>query len=489
MVNIDQLDSDSLSQIFSLFSFKERVRFERVCKKWRSIMHNRRVYVGETSFNIGEYLYNNNHSYFQQDSLAFEPTTLSILQRCGPFLQRLSFGARWLRITPSVIQSVADNCTRLTVLDLSASILSADLTPVLNFIGPQLKVLSLEDVSWTDNTHAQKAGKSFQHMQNIQEIYLRNCGIDMVDVLDLPGNIKKVDLSSNWQLTAEILVSFLINQRELVSLALCPFPGGQFPKYSDEDPTDGLEAVIECLSGITTLNELRLGQISYEPRVLSLSALGRLTNLAILEFKQVVSLTGQTLTDILQGTPNLKQLSVVHCVKVDDYRGLHVLKELETLEVERTPQICDSDVLDVTVHSQLKHVALRRCYNIEDGSIVALAANCNVRDLDLTDSDAITDQIFDLLEPVYTIRSLFLGGCKKLTENGIHRLVKGSLIDHLEQIDLSRNKNFTNYTVQLLHETVRQLGREQPLRVFAFQCQIEEQLCRVVYPEIELIIT
>ncbi|CAD5231044.1 unnamed protein product [Bursaphelenchus xylophilus] len=486
---MDSLDSDSLSLIFSLFSFKERVRLERVCRRWKDVMHNRRVYVGESSFNIGDYLYNNNHGYFQQDSLSFEPTTLSILKRCGPFLKQLSFGSRWLRITPTVLQSVADHCERLTVLDLSASILSSDLTPVLQRVGPQLRVLSLEDTSWSNTDNAKKAGKSFRMMEKLEEVYLRNCGIDMVDILDFPGQLRKTDLSSNWQLTAEILVSFLINQRELISLALCPFPGGQFPKYSDEDPSDGIEAVIECLSGITTLQELSLGQISYEPRTLSLAPLGRLTNLKILEFRQVMSLTGETITEILQGATKLQQLTVVHCQKVDDYRGLYILKDLETLQVERTPQICDQDVLDVAVHGKLKAVALRRCYNIEDDAVVGLATNCNLEELDLTDSDGVTDLIFDVLEPIHTLRSLFLGGCKKLTEHGIRRLIKGSLIERLEQLDLSRNKNFTNYTLQILHEAIRQIPRKRPLQVFGFQTQIEERLAQIVCPEIELIIT
>lgn len=41
------------------------------------------------------------------------------------------------------------NCLQLTVLDLSAVIMRADIGPVLKEIGKQLKVLSLEDTSWS----------------------------------------------------------------------------------------------------------------------------------------------------------------------------------------------------------------------------------------------------------------------------------------------------------------------------------------------------
>lgn len=99
-------------------------------------------------------------------------------------------------------------------------------------------------------------------------------------------------MSSNWQLSPKTLLQFLQVQNSLTYLALCPMPGGQFPAYSVQDPTDGLEDVINTISSINTLKYLSLGNISYDPLILKLNSLGRLSNLHVLVLKvsQVVSL-------------------------------------------------------------------------------------------------------------------------------------------------------------------------------------------------------
>ena len=83
----------------------------------------------------------------------------------------------------------------------------------------------------------------------------------------------------------DLLPCFLLGHLELVELALCPYPGAQFPTFNEEDPSNGISTVLDCIGFMPNLRMLSLGQISYDSEMLPLLPIARLSTLETLEIR------------------------------------------------------------------------------------------------------------------------------------------------------------------------------------------------------------
>jgi hypothetical protein len=105
---MDSLNSDCLLRIFLQLDFEQKVKIERVCKKWYRILRSHYAYSDIQRLNIIDYMRRSDLIYFQQDNLNFIPTILGLLSRCGPYLRELSFGSAWYRISPQITQAISE---------------------------------------------------------------------------------------------------------------------------------------------------------------------------------------------------------------------------------------------------------------------------------------------------------------------------------------------------------------------------------------------
>lgn len=104
-------------------------------------------------------------------------------------------------------------------------------------------------------------------------------------ILDLTEKLEYVDISGIHHLDSELITCFLIGHPNIKGLTMNPFPGAQFPYPNLEDPSNGLDVVLDCIASMPKLEQLSLGNISYDSMTLPMNCLSKLTNLRALELK------------------------------------------------------------------------------------------------------------------------------------------------------------------------------------------------------------
>ena len=92
---IEKLNDDCLIQIFNLLSVAERIRVERVCKRWQEISKESWSKVKELDFhpeNLGLKLHGKNHQY----SKIYKYVVEKILKSCGRYLEKVKMTENFL---------------------------------------------------------------------------------------------------------------------------------------------------------------------------------------------------------------------------------------------------------------------------------------------------------------------------------------------------------------------------------------------------------
>lgn len=193
----------------------------------------------------------------------------------------------------------------------------------------------------------------------------------------------------------ELITCFLIGHPKIKGLTLNPFPGAQFPFPDPDDPSNGLDMVMDCISSMQYLRYLSLGHIFYDSLTLPLNCLSGLSQLRSLELKvslknkvmrshtvfsysktscyldnhdfncivklsrvptkkqpsiyhrltqlqECLGATDSSLRAILSNATELESLTIVNCAKICDYSSICVCSNLKQLTVEKSVRILDT---------------------------------------------------------------------------------------------------------------------------------------------------
>ncbi|ETN74737.1 hypothetical protein NECAME_12766 [Necator americanus] len=260
---MDTLNRDCLSQIFLNLDFIERVRLEHVCRMFYYVLHQQSTFCDNVKLDISQFLINTSTNYYQQsaltrsekypnynifiqDSLSFFPTVVGVIERCGRYVQELSFGQQWLRISQPIIDCIANNCNRLCVVDLGAVILSADLSPLLERIAPQLEEFSLEETSWVNIPYAEKVQNYFKDMKRLRKLNMRSAMFKLDKLADLPSALRYIEIGGAHSFPSEVMTKFLREHPDLEEFHASPAP------ILDED-------IITAIGSLENLRHLSLG--------------------------------------------------------------------------------------------------------------------------------------------------------------------------------------------------------------------------------------
>ncbi|KAI6199881.1 F-box domain-containing protein [Aphelenchoides besseyi] len=454
---MERLNSDCLLRIFLELEFKEKVQIERTSYPYSNIR----------TFHVSEFLRNSDSNYFQQDNINFIPTVCGVISRCGPHLRSLSFDSGWYRVSPPIISTISQYCGQLTKLDLSCTLLSGDLSEILERVSPRLSYFSVDECNLVAEENAEKISRYFGQMFQLQEINLRKCRVNMEHILDLPKTLKCVDLSGIHHMTPDLLTYFLVGHTELEKLTLCPFPGAQFPIPNLEDLSNGLSIVFDCIGSLPKVKHLALGHISYGSDILSMDSLAHLTSLRSLELKECVGMTPNVLRKILVNSQKLESLKIVNCTAMCDYRLLSFGENLKELIVEKTFQICDEDFENLCRYGKLKRLDVSLCDNIDNNVFRILSS------------------------PKLKLRKLMFDGCKGLTSDGINMLVTEGkqLLRFLTELDLSHNKNIDNKSVEAIAKKVEKIKRiKKPLVIYASQTSVQMETLAKLSKRVEILV-
>ncbi|KAK6054609.1 F-box domain protein [Cooperia oncophora] len=336
---MDTLNRDCLSQIFLNLDFIERVRLEHVCRMFHYVLQQQSTFSDSVNLDISQFLISTSTDYYQQDSLSFLPTVVGVIERCGLYVQHLTFGQRWLRISQPIIDCIANNCIRLSVVDLGAVILNADLSPLLEKIAPQLQEFSLEETSWVNIECAEKVQNYFESMKKLRKLNLRSAMFQVTRLAELPTTLRYLEIGGAHSFPPENMLEFLQSHDQLEEFYASPVP------VLDEE-------IIAAIGSLNNLRHLSLGH-SYNTD-LHFDELGNLTKLESLRLNDVFGLTETSLQQILSRLQNLERLALVNCKNVFDYTALGSCGRLQSLEIRNTMQLANEDILALCSHGNLQ---------------------------------------------------------------------------------------------------------------------------------------
>ncbi|XP_078446238.1 F-box/RNI-like superfamily protein [Wolffia australiana] len=193
-------------------------------------------------------------------------------------------------------------------------------------------------------------------------------------------------------------------------------------------------------------------------------------------FKGVNDLGFLLLADV---SPNLESIRLGGFCRVTDtgFRAiLHSCPKLCKLKVSHGSQLTDLLFHDMAATSLcLTHVSLRRCNLITDMAVASLATNKDLTVLDLRDSRHVGDQAIKAIADLPKLQVLLLDGtdisdwglarlgsrsrslisvsargCRRISDGGIPRLLRRSMLETLQAVDLSRSGSLSDEGILLL---------------------------------------
>ncbi|MEM1283697.1 MAG: BTB/POZ domain-containing protein [Chlamydiota bacterium] len=146
-----------------------------------------------------------------------------------------------------------------------------------------------------------------------------------------------------------------------------------------------------------------------------------------------------TLKTVIEVCPHLKVLKLNSntqlCHKC--WSQLHLLDNLEHLEISRCNQISDDDFLVITRGCPyLRTLSIEGCSRLTDNSLVELSmANSGLVNVDFSRTSATDAAITELAYRNWQLRELKLHRCKSISDHAIKEVVR--LASNLQSLDLS----------------------------------------------------
>lgn len=451
---IDTLHEDCLIPIFQKLDFIDRVRLETVCYKWFRVLQKQASYANITRVNMADFLANDSSNYFQQEFLSFAPTVIGVVKRCGCYVRSISFGQRWFKISQPIIDAIADYCIHLTELDLGCVILDAEISVLLDRIGKNLEVFSLEETSWVNNENGDKVQHYFQQMKKLRRINLRRASFKLDKLYELPPCLESIEISGARSLPAEIFNAFLALHPKLTELEISPLPVAD-------------DMTLSYISDLGELKSLYLGYIQKEAHDLPMEPIAFCATLQCLHFQNCKALTGQSLRIILEGLLNLRSLAIINCSKVFDYSSLSLCRQLESLTIGHSLHISDEELLPLAAHGKLRSLTLTKCFNVSNSPILTLLHACTLNNITLVNCDGITDDVlYSLASCQHTVETISVQGCACITSKGVAALALMKNITKLRELDISHNRNIDDMAILSIHNGLKLRWRKgEPLGV------------------------
>ncbi|CAJ0586369.1 unnamed protein product, partial [Mesorhabditis spiculigera] len=388
--------------------------------------------------NIAEFLKTTNTEYYQQDSLSFEPTTIGIIDRCGQYLQELSFGGRWMKVTQRISDSMASQCHALRRLDLSAVIIHGDISDVLDKVAENLEDFSLEDTSWVDPEAPKKITPYFPRMTRLRRLNMRAQSTAVLNELHNVGGELDTALRD---MRNSSLIKLLERQIGLKELVMCPSP----VLLNDE--------FMARLLNLRALHTLRISHVPNEGYAIEL--LGQLEGLRKLALQEVRSLTEESLQLILTGLRKLESLSLAKCQNVYGFSALDHCHCLEELEISDNTNLVDDDLFSVFGLGGLKRLRVVRCSNVSTEVIVHALQRNQLETLDLTGSTMMNDEaLFAIASTQNELGYLSVNGCYKTSSKGVAAISHMANIEKLDVLDVSNNRKINEMAILGLHNAL-----------------------------------
>ncbi|CAD6211825.1 GSCOCG00003851001-RA-CDS [Cotesia congregata] len=372
---ISKLNDDCLSEIFLYLPIADRIRVERVCKRWQALSHQSwhavkslnlsknswglspkiRVQVVDTStlrkvlIRCGKFL---THLDLSQISHLLGSSTLTIVGKLCPNLQSVNITS--IPLSQSGINSLMTHCQNITKFMMKTLRGPSERDLSLFFgVNKKLKYLSVEGDEYI-------VGKSFASLPQevLEDLHLTRC---------------TALVSSHFDVT----INHLTNLKSLtLNMCVCL-----------------TDSTLEAVGNKTTITDLKFMGTHPLISANSLNNLKNLVNLERLCLKENVAVNDDFLINLSQNCKQLNYLDLTNCQAVTD-RGispLTTLNKLETLIVNFVSQVTDEAIANL---QSLKVFSSWGCKGITDSGIINLINTApNLISLDLSATSITSESL------------------------------------------------------------------------------------------------
>ncbi len=371
-MHINLLPTHSLIAIFQQLSIPERIRLESVCRRWNQVVNL--AYFDVKKLDIGEFILANTRHVYQQDNINFEPTVIGLLNRCAPSLEDLNFGARWFRVTQSMIDLITHDCVKMTRINLSFSLINGSIEQLLISLAPRAVDISLEETHWISAERTSATLQlAFSQMPKLRRLHLRKVPFQLSHLPLISSQLEEINLTEVRQLTAPVFHQFLLAHKRLKSLRV----------HLNTFKQELSQSTLDVICGLA---ELRCLELSHsEPassggsgtRQLSLQPLINLSH-SIREFhlSHNLLLVDNVLEQLCAQCSRLAVLDIFASKSLREFPGLDCCAQLERLIAGQTNCLLDNDIVGFAHSANLSTLHLTACPQVSPVSIHLLINSC-----------------------------------------------------------------------------------------------------------------
>ncbi|XP_063225779.1 putative RNA-binding protein EEED8.10 [Bacillus rossius redtenbacheri] len=364
---VSNLNDDCLSQVFKYLSKLERIKIERVCKRWHHV--SKMLWSDTKVLKISDLFDLRKNTFPDMVSMN------CLLTRCGRYLTSLDMSAVSHRLYAGVINLIAKNCVQLLHLNINGIPVNR---PALLQLGKLrgAKLLSL-------------------HMESCRGFY----DSDMAELFRACTSLEVINMSRTKQVTGKCLYSLpvnslttlMVNDCSNIRPALLIKSLKRFHKLKKlmmncciSLTNYDIAQIVEAVPQLTQLSMTRFFPFIHKSAV---SSLHLLTNLVSLDVQlnpifddtvmdnigksctsiRYLNITGCGINTALNGSPPLTDAGI---------RSVLRLPELESLVMSYLGHVTDEALEAAANHARLKHLECRGCPSFTDRGCSRLVSGC-----------------------------------------------------------------------------------------------------------------
>ncbi|VIO93609.1 F-box domain containing protein [Brugia malayi] len=473
--DISSIPDHILISIFTLLPIVDRIRIERVCRRWRHIAKNY-SWTMTTEFSYSSLIGDKECSLpcLIERPVVGNKEIKSLAQRCGDHLLEMDLHAFRDTLTYNVCMCFAVHCPNLTVLNMYGIQLTNSSLKSLGRHCPNLEIVNFHRC-FQESVVERGLTSFFSKCQNLREVDVgeneRLTGLPSFTVL--PRSIINLKIGGCFRLTAASLFAIRDRCPDLVALTM--------NSVDNISPTH----LNSFFASLPKLELLKFGECYVSHTLggieINFSLMKNLTELTVYDN---LLMTDEVLRNTVIGCKQLKYVDLSGCSRFVSNVGLRELAKLpylSHLNLSYMRVVDDQTIRIIAEKSTLQTVLLHRCDEISDEAVKMLLKHCPfLTALDISFCPKVTDESMEGMisyvskrqEREALLPTSSRGQTTPLTEvvtkmrrheRSLQALMDADFERHLMRFENFRYRfgNTSDYSTNPLYD-IRHMGRYKP---------------------------
>ncbi|XP_078040359.1 putative RNA-binding protein EEED8.10 isoform X2 [Augochlora pura] len=391
--SIQILNDDCLIHIFHQLSIVDRIRAERVCKRWRALIQESWSSIKKLDLLCKPY-----SLYYMVTSTT---TLRKILLRCGKFLNEINLTETKFLLRPSTLTIVAKLCPNLTKIDLTALTVSSAGINALTSHCHNITKLSLRPATYNYLTYPADRPPSYNYDRDLQQLFQVNKKLRYIKIV-------------NGQISGHCLLCLPVETMQEIVLDKC--------MHLQEKCLSQAFKKLQNLRSLTFINCCYVNSSFNIFKTISTHCT-RLKTLKFLQDEDVHFIFNDSLQHIQ--LPNLEALTINrytgwYTVDVNEFLSYMVSKcqQLTFLDITGCEYVTNDGIAAITTLPNLETLIMNYMYEVTD---TGMRNMYNLKKLECRSCNFTDTTIIELLTYAPQLEFLDLTSCRKITNSTLKK--------------------------------------------------------------------